>query len=61
MNKAAEKFIIVETNFRVYAYTDNKLYIEILKLFVNPQIEFKDMFYGILTKESMERAYRQKI
>ena len=26
-----DKFIIVETNFRVFAYTTNKLYKEILK------------------------------
>lgn len=34
-SKPAEKFIIVETNFRVYAYTTNKIYKEILKLFVD--------------------------
>ena len=60
-SKPNERFIIVETNFRVYAYTNNKLYKEILKLFVKPVIEFPDMFYGVLTKESVERAYRQKI
>lgn len=45
-----EKFIIVETNFRVFAYTQNKLYKEILKLFLEPKIEFPDMLYGQLTK-----------
>ena len=34
LGKPAEKFIIVETNFRVYAYTTNNIYKEILKLFV---------------------------
>ena len=42
----AEKFIIVETNFRVFAYTHKKLYREILKLFLEPNTEFANMFYG---------------
>jgi len=53
----AEKFIIVETNFRVFAYTTSKLYKEILKLFVEPKIEFQNMLYGQLTKQKVERAF----
>lgn len=56
-----EKFIIVETNFRVYAYTSNKLYIEILKLFLEPKKEFHNMFYGILVKSQVEEAFKQQI
>lgn len=39
-SESTEKFIIVETNFRVFAYTQKKLYREILKLFLEPKIEF---------------------
>ena len=59
--QSQEKFIIVETNFRVFAYTNSKLYKEILKLFLEPKTEFANMLYGVLTKHSVERAYRQKI
>jgi hypothetical protein len=43
----------------VFAYTSNKLYKEILKLFLEPKKEFPDMFYGALTKTKVERAYKQ--
>mmetsp|Transcript_11697 Transcript_11697/g.19750 ORF Transcript_11697/g.19750 Transcript_11697/m.19750 type:complete len:107 (+) Transcript_11697:1155-1475(+) len=56
-----DKFIIVETNFRIYAYTQSKLYKEILKLFIVPKIEFPDMLYGELTKDKLEWAFRQRI
>lgn len=53
-----EKFIIVETNFRVYARTENKLYREVLKLFLEPKVQFENMFFGLLTKSRVERAFR---
>ena len=56
-----EKFIIVETNFRVFAYTTNKLYKEILKLFLEPKKEFQNMFYGVLMKSHVEEAFKQQI
>mmetsp|Transcript_4470 Transcript_4470/g.6660 ORF Transcript_4470/g.6660 Transcript_4470/m.6660 type:complete len:273 (+) Transcript_4470:418-1236(+) len=34
--KPDEKFVIVETNYRVFAYTENKLFKEIMKLFLEP-------------------------
>jgi transcription initiation factor TFIIH subunit 4 len=59
--KETDKFIIVETNFRVFAYTKSKLYKEILKLFIEPKIEYPDMLYGQLTKQKVEEAFRMKI
>jgi transcription initiation factor TFIIH subunit 4 len=56
-----DKFIIVETNFRVFAYTSNKLYKEILKLFIEPKFEFKNMLYGQLTKSRVEEAFKMRI
>ena len=60
-NELGDKFIVVETNFRVFAYTNNKLYKEILKLFIETQIEFPNMLYGKLTKKKFEEAFRMKI
>ena len=45
----------------MYAKTNNKLYREILKLFLEPKIQFDNMFYGMITKTRVERAFRQKI
>ena len=59
--KKDDKFIIVETNFRVWAYTQNKMFREILKLFMEPDTEFPNMLYGQLTKKSVEKAFKQKI
>ena len=56
-----EKFIIVETNFRVYAKTENQLWREILKLFVTPKYSFRNMFYGLMEKDSVERAFKKGI
>ena len=56
-----DKFIIVETNFRVFAYTKNKLYKEILKLFIEPKFEFPNMLYGQLTKNKVEEAFKMRI
>ena len=38
--KHAAKFIVLETNFRVFAYTPKKLYREILKIFLLPMEKF---------------------
>ena len=58
---ADDRFLIVETNFRVYAKTDNKLMREILKLFLEPKFTFENMFYGLITQSSVEKAFRKKI
>lgn len=60
-NNLGDKFIIVETNFRVIAYTNNKLYKEILKLFIETQIEFPNMLLGKLTKKKFEEAFKMRI
>lgn len=52
--KQNEKFIIVENNLNVFAYTDNKLYKEILKKIIEPKREFKNMLHGVLTRNRVE-------
>ena len=61
IGNSSEKFILIETNFRVFAYTENKLYKEILRLFLEPQKEFNNMFYGILKKSKVEQAFKSQI
>ncbi|EYC04060.1 hypothetical protein Y032_0090g2390 [Ancylostoma ceylanicum] len=48
--------IIVETNFRLYAYTSSSLQLAILSTFTEMTYRFNDMSVGILTRESVRRA-----
>ncbi|KAH6690344.1 RNA polymerase II transcription factor B subunit 2 [Plectosphaerella plurivora] len=48
--------IILETNFRIYAYTNSPLQIAVLTLFSRPSVRFPDMVSGRLTRESIRRA-----
>ncbi|KAF2872135.1 transcription factor TFIIH subunit p52/Tfb2 [Massariosphaeria phaeospora] len=51
-------FIIVETNYRLYAYTDSLLQISILSLFTKLTTRFPNLVSGKLTKESITRAVK---
>lgn len=48
--------IILETNYRIYAYTSNPLQIAVLALFSNLKMRFHEMVSGKLTRESIRRA-----
>lgn len=51
-----EGFIILETNYRVYAYTDNPLQIAVLGLFVSLKYRFPNLVVGSITRESVKEA-----
>ncbi|PAV91738.1 hypothetical protein WR25_09245 [Diploscapter pachys] len=56
---AADKssgYIVVETNFRLYAYTKSTLQLAILSTFTEMTYRFNDMSVGILSRESVRRA-----
>jgi transcription initiation factor TFIIH subunit 4 len=57
----AQGFIIVETNFRVYAYTSNLLQIAVLNLFVQFKARFPDMVVGEITRGKMKGALEKGI
>ena len=60
-NSDDQRFIIVENNFNVFAYTESKIYREILKKIIEPRREFPNMLHGKLTPNRIEHAFRQKI
>jgi transcription initiation factor TFIIH subunit 4 len=61
-NKAQNKgFIIIETNYRLYAYTNSLIQIAILSLFTKLQHRFPNLVSGKLTKESVHRAVQAGI
>ncbi|KAI9473927.1 MAG: RNA polymerase II transcription factor B subunit 2 [Benjaminiella poitrasii] len=49
-------FIILETNYKIYAYTDSPLQIAVLNLFVQLQSRFKNMVTGLITRDSIRNA-----
>jgi transcription initiation factor TFIIH subunit 4 len=51
----------VESNFKVYAYTDSKLYQAILRLFMREDYRFPNLVVGVLTRESLNDAFKKKI
>jgi transcription initiation factor TFIIH subunit 4 len=53
---ASKGYIILETNHRLYAYTDSVLQIAILNLFTSLKTRFPNLVTGKLTKESIQRA-----
>ncbi len=52
----ARGFIIVETNFRVYAYTSSPLQIALLSLFINLRSRHPNLVTGKMSKSSVQRA-----
>jgi len=51
-------YIIVETNYRVYAYTDSSLQLALIGLFAEMLFRFPDMCVAVITRESVRNAFR---
>ncbi|TFK27834.1 transcription factor Tfb2 [Coprinopsis marcescibilis] len=51
-----EGFIILETNYRIYAYTDNPLQTAVLNLFTSLKYRFPNLVVGSITRESVKKA-----
>lgn len=58
---ANKGFIIIETNYRLYAYTNSLIQIAILSLFTKLQHRFPNLVSGKLTKESVNGAVQKGI
>ncbi|KAF5378988.1 hypothetical protein D9757_009118 [Collybiopsis confluens] len=54
-------FIVLETNYRVYAYTDNPLQTAVLNLFVSLKYRFPNLVVGSVTRDSVRRALNNGI
>ena len=58
---SVQGFIIIETNYRVYAYTSSTLQIALLSLFVNLRSRHPNLVTGKMTKSSIQRAVQRGI
>ncbi|KAL4120363.1 hypothetical protein QTP88_013071 [Uroleucon formosanum] len=59
--KNKERYIVVETNFRIYAMTDSDLKVALVALFTHMLYRFPNMSAGILTRDSVRTALRSGI
>eukprot|EP00850_Spirogloea_muscicola_P020892 SM000229S07528 [mRNA] locus=s229:187790:190799:- [translate_table: standard] len=59
--QAAEGYIIVETNFRVYAYTSSDLQAAILSLMARVEYRLPNLVVAVLTRESVNAAFANGI
>ncbi|XP_047978721.1 general transcription and DNA repair factor IIH subunit TFB2 [Salvia hispanica] len=50
-------FVVVETNFRLYAYSTSKLHVEILRLFARVEYQLPNLIVGAINKESLYKAF----
>lgn len=58
---ASKGFIVIETNYRLYAYTSSPLQIAVLALFTKLSTRYPNMVSGRVTRESIRRAIEHGI
>ncbi|KAJ1978885.1 RNA polymerase II transcription factor B 52 kDa subunit [Dimargaris xerosporica] len=56
LSTSNQGFIVLETNYRLYAYTDSPLQIAILNLFVTLKSRFPNMVMGAISRDSVRAA-----
>jgi len=54
-------FIVIETNYRLYAYTSSPLQIAVLALFTKLSTRYPNMVSGRITRDSIRRAIEHGI
>ena len=55
-SSGSKGFIIIETNYRIYAYTNSPLQIAVLALFTKLNTRYPNMVAGRVTRDSMYNA-----
>ncbi|CAL8106972.1 unnamed protein product [Orchesella dallaii] len=54
-------FIVVETNYRLYAYTDSDLQLALVGMFTDFLFRFPNLVVGVITRDSIRQALRSGI
>eukprot|EP01119_Soliformovum_irregulare_P021085 TRINITY_DN6957_c0_g1_i1.p1 TRINITY_DN6957_c0_g1~~TRINITY_DN6957_c0_g1_i1.p1 ORF type:complete len:441 (+),score=73.77 TRINITY_DN6957_c0_g1_i1:121-1443(+) len=55
-NDTGKGFIVLESNYRVYAYTTSELQIQILRLFVGMRYRLPNMVMGVIARDNIREA-----
>lgn len=61
LTSTGQRSIILESNYKIYAYTQSRLDLAILSLFVRIRHSFPNMIAGQLTQDSVQGAYSKGI
>ncbi|KAI5449050.1 RNA polymerase II transcription factor B 52 kDa subunit [Naganishia albida] len=61
VHEGGKGFLILETNYKVYAYTSNELEIAILNLFVDIRVRYPNLIVGKLERDTVKRAMEEGI
>lgn len=56
-----DQFLVVETSFRVYAYTHSDVHVTLLSQFLDLEIRLPDLVITLLTRDSMQKAFDKGI
>lgn len=56
-----DQFLVVETSFRVYAYTQSDVHVTLLSQFLDLEIRLPDLVISLLTRNSIQRAFEKGI
>lgn len=56
-----EGFLVLETNYKCYAYTDSPLHAAILSMVMKIKTQFPNMIYGQLCQDSLMEAFKKGI
>ena len=54
-------FVILETNFKCYVYTQSSLHVEMLKLFLSIECILPNLVVGLVTRRSINSAFKKGI
>jgi transcription initiation factor TFIIH subunit 4 len=58
LERHREGYIVVETNYRVYAYTNSDLQVSLIGLFAEPMYRFPNLAVSLITRDSVRQAFR---
>ena len=58
LERHREGYIVVETNYRVYAYTNSDLQVSLIGLFAEPLFRFPNLSVFLITRDSSRQAFK---
>lgn len=58
LERHREGYIVVETNYRVYAYTNSDLQVSLIGLFAEPLYRFPNLAVSLITRDSVRQAFK---
>ena len=58
LERHREGYIVVETNYRIYAYTNSDLQVSLIGLFAEPLYRFPNLSVSLITRDSVRQAFK---